>query len=225
MSSNKTSSARDERNPSSRVDMPFASVASAAIVPESGKSATKTTVQPQPGLTPLQTTSLKNIKSEESPPATPESANSVDSPLTRSRKEDGRKSPAESSEVDLDSLSGRGKAGSEDSRMDVECSSSSDIRTRPGRRRPASTKDVEKGEDKLNLSAKRKRKSRGDTNSRGRGVELEGVWQGMWKSQMIVRRITELLMNKNLKDLTMLPLLTWQNQNLILPPSTISTSC
>ena len=169
MSSNKTSSARDERNPSSRVDMPFASVASAAIVPESGNSATKTTVQPQPGLTPLQTTSLKNIKSEESPPATPESANSVDSPLTRSRKEDGRKSPAESSEVDLDSLSGRGKAGSEDSRMDVECSSSSDTRTRPGRRRPASTKDVEKGEDKLNLSAKRKRKSRGDTNSRGRG--------------------------------------------------------
>merc|ERR1719168_135958 len=74
-----------------------------------------------------------------SPPATPESSNSGEAPLTidSSRmKEDGSKSTAGSSEVDMESLSGQGKAGSEDSRLDIEFSSSSDNRrTSRGRRR------------------------------------------------------------------------------------------
>ena len=165
---------------SSRVEMPFASVASSG-----GSAGDKGTAQqPASALAPLQT-SLKGV---ESPPATPDSSNSAESqsPLVRSRKDDGRKSPAESSEVDLESLTGRGKAGSEDSRMDVECSSSSETR-RPGRRRPAASKDVEKEEEKsLPPSAKRKRKARGDSSGRGRGKgrgrNSSGVGRGVGRN-------------------------------------------
>lgn len=132
-----SNSARDERNTTSRVELPFASVASSSA-PEAG-SGSKPGSLGQPAVF----SAVQSLKNVDSPPATPDSSNSVEShsPMTRSRKEDGRKSPAESSEVDLESLSGRGKAGSEDSRQDVECSSSSDTR-RPGRRRPGDRKSV-----------------------------------------------------------------------------------
>ena len=148
----KVSSAREERS-TSRVELPFASVAEAGTAGVAGA---------KPGL-------AASLKATDSPPATPESPVSVESPLTRSRKEDGRKSPADSSEVDLESLSGQGKAGSEDSRMDVECSSSSDTKTGRGRRRQTASKDVEKEEEKVYPSGKRKRKTRGDSTGRGRG--------------------------------------------------------
>ena len=154
--------AREERNASSRVELPFASVATSGGPDTGAKSLVFSAVQ-------------ASLKSVESPPATPDSANSLEShsPMTRSRKEDGRKSPAESSEVDLESLSGRGKAGSEDSRMDVECSSSSDNR-RPGRRRTAAPKETEKEEEKPFQSSKKKRKTRGDSSGRGRGNKGRG---------------------------------------------------
>ena len=164
---NNKSSNRDDRGTGSRVEMPFASVAREANLEEDDN---KMGSQPS-----LPTTTA--LKISDSPPATPESTNSVDIPLIRSRKDElGRKSPAESSEVDLESLSGRGKAGSEDSRLDVEVgSSSSDSRLRPGRsRRHGGSKDVDKSEDKTSNSAKRKRKSRGDSSGRGRGKSNRG---------------------------------------------------
>ena len=148
----KVTTGREERS-SSRVELPFASVAEAGAAGVAGA---------KPGLT-------SSLKTTDSPPATPESPVSVESPLTRSRKEDGRKSPADSSEVDMESLSGQGKAGSEDSRMDIECSSSSDTKNGRGRRRQTASKDVEKEEEKTFPSGKRKRKTRGDSSGRGRG--------------------------------------------------------
>ena len=166
-----SNSARDERNTTSRVELPFASVASSSA-PEAGSGSKPGSLGQSAVFAAVQ--SLKNV---DSPPATPDSSNSVEShsPMTRSRKEDGRKSPAESSEVDLESLSGRGKAGSEDSRQDVECSSSSDTR-RPGRRRPGgqAPKEVEKEEEKTFPSSKKKRKTRGDSSGRGRGNKGRG---------------------------------------------------
>ena len=100
---------------------------------------------------------------------------------TRSRdsRPEGSKSPVDSSEVDLESLSGRGKVGSEDSRLDVECSSSSDTRVGRGRRRAAqgtatpATKEV--GE-KSSPPTKRKRKnSVGRGRGKGRGRHSSGV--------------------------------------------------
>ena len=155
----KATSGREERS-SSRVELPFASVA--AVTQAQAEANTKS------GLAAGLASSLKAGGGSDSPPATPDSPGSVESPLTRSRKEDGRKSPADSSEVDLESLSGRGKAGSEDSRLDVECSSSSDTKTGRGRRRPTASKDVEKEEEKIYQSSKRKRKTR-DSTGRGRG--------------------------------------------------------
>ena len=162
-----SNSARDERNATSRVELPFASVASSnAPEPSSGS---KPVSLGQPAVF----SAVQSLKNVESPPATPDSINSVEShsPMTRSRKEDGRKSPAESSEVDLESLSGRGKAGSEDSRQDVECSSSSDTRRRGKRQAP---KEVEKEEEKTSQSSKKKRKQRGDSSGRGRGNKGRG---------------------------------------------------
>ena len=140
-----------------RLDMPFASVASSSAPDK----------QQQPHQI--------SLKSQvESPPATPESSNSLETPLTRSaRRDDGRKSPAaDSSEVDLESLSGRGKAGSEDSRMDVECSSSSD--TRRKRRHVISKETTEKESDKSVVATRNKRKRRGDNSARGRGSKGRG---------------------------------------------------
>merc|ERR1719483_1967636 len=109
-SPSKVNPARDERNSSSRLEMPFASVPESVGLPKVN--------QPTNPISAAVQTTLPN---PESPPATPESSNSVEGPVITQPKEDGSKSPAESSEVDMESLSGRGKAGSEDSRLDVEC--------------------------------------------------------------------------------------------------------
>ena len=84
----------------------------------------------------------------------------------------------------MESLSGRGKAGSEDSRLDIECSSSSDTRLGRARRTasrqppqsPAQSQQPSKeaaGKEKeqpgLAQSFKKKRKVRGEGGPRGRG--------------------------------------------------------
>merc|ERR1719348_2204481 len=99
------------------------------------------------------------LNNPESPPATPESSNSAEGPVNPQPKEDGSKSPAESSEVDLESLSGRNKAGSEDSRLDVECSSSSDTRLGRGKRRQPTQRETEKEMEQSPQTFKRKRKT------------------------------------------------------------------
>jgi len=157
-SPSKVNATRDERNSSSRLEMPFASIPDSAglsksIQPTNPISATVQTVFPNP----------------ESPPATPESSNSIEGPVIAQQKEDGSKSPAESSEVDMESLSGRGKAGSEDSRLDVECSSSSDTRLGRGRRRQQTQRETEKEMEQSPQTFKRKRKTRVDNAGRGRG--------------------------------------------------------
>merc|ERR1712241_1103095 len=118
----------DERG-ASCLEMPFATVPQSVAQPRGGGPVTATA--------PAQVLDC-------SPPATPESSNSGEAPLTidSSRmKEDGGKSTAESIEVDMESLSGQGKAGSEDSRLDIEFSSSSDTRrTSRGRRRQINSK-------------------------------------------------------------------------------------
>ena len=161
----KVTTEREERS-SSRVELPFASVA--AVTQAQAEANSKS----GPGLT-------GSLKGSDSPPATPDSPVSVESPLTRSRKEDGRKSPADSSEVDLESLSGRGKAGSEDSRLDVECSSSSDTKPGRGRRRPTASRDVEKEEEKPSRKKRKTRDSTGRGRGKGRGRNNSGVGRGV----------------------------------------------
>merc|ERR1719400_2171778 len=97
-----TSATNPDQRGASCLEMPFATVPQSVGQPRGGGG-------PVAGVQALDC----------SPPATPESSNSGEAPLTidSSRmKEDGSKSTAESSEVDLESLSGQGKAGSEDSR-------------------------------------------------------------------------------------------------------------
>jgi len=157
-SPSKVNPARDERNSSSRLEMPFASVPESVGLPKVN--------QPTNPISAAVQTTLPN---PESPPATPESSNSVEGPVITQPKEDGSKSPAESSEVDMESLSGRGKAGSEDSRLDVECSSSSDTRLGRGRRRQPTQRETEKEMEQSPQTFKRKRKTRVDNAGRGRG--------------------------------------------------------
>eukprot|EP00092_Neocalanus_flemingeri_P009869 GFUD01010638.1.p1 GENE.GFUD01010638.1~~GFUD01010638.1.p1 ORF type:complete len:866 (-),score=300.03 GFUD01010638.1:192-2789(-) len=157
-SPSKVNPARDERNSSSRLEMPFASVPESVGLPKVNQSTNS--------ISPTVQTTLPN---PDSAPPTPESSNSVESPVITQPKEDGSKSPAESSEVDMESLSGRGKAGSEDSRLDVECSSSSDTRLGRGRRRQPAQRETEKEMEQSPQTFKRKRKTRVDSAGRGRG--------------------------------------------------------
>lgn len=147
----------DERG-ASCLEMPFATVPQSVAQPRGGGPVTATA--------PAQVLDC-------SPPATPESSNSGEAPLTidSSRmKEDGGKSTAESSEVDMESLSGQGKAGSEDSRLDIEFSSSSDTRrTSRGRRRQINSKKEPEEVVKSPEIFKRKRKAKPETPGRGRG--------------------------------------------------------
>jgi len=157
-SPSKVNPTRDERNSLSRLEMPFASVPESVGLPKVNQTANSISATVQ--------TTLPN---PDSPPPTPESSNSVESPVIPQPKEDGSKSPAESSEVDMESLSGRGKAGSEDSRLDVECSSSSDTRLGRGRRRQPAQRETEKEMEQSPQAFKRKRKTRVDSAGRGRG--------------------------------------------------------
>ena len=147
----------DERS-ASCLEMPFATVPQSVAQPRGGGPVTGTA-------------SVQALDC--SPPATPESSNSGEAPLTidSSRmKEDGGKSTAESSEVDMESLSGQGKAGSEDSRLDIEFSSSSDTRrTSRGRRRQINPKKEPEEVVKSPEIFKRKRKAKPETPGRGRG--------------------------------------------------------
>lgn len=136
-----------------------------------------------------------------SPSGTPDSSASGDlNPLTIAEeppvKEEptlGSKSPgADSSEVDMESLSGQGKAGSEDSRLDVEFSSSSDTRLARGRRRgqPATTDKQEVSELSKSPGAgggKRKRKTRVESVGRGRGKGRGRHGSGMGRGSVIGR--------------------------------------
>ena len=151
-----TSATNPDQRAASCLEMPFATVPQSVGQPRGGG--------PVAGVQALDC----------SPPATPESSNSGEAPLTidSSRmKEDGSKSTAESSEVDMESLSGQGKAGSEDCRLDIEFSSSSDNRrTSRGRRRQIMAK--KEPEEVVNKSPeifKRKRKAKPETPGRGRG--------------------------------------------------------
>merc|ERR1719175_296779 len=70
----------------------------------------------------------------------------------------------------MESLSGQGKAGSEDSRLDIEFSSSSDTRrTSRGRRRQINPKKEPEEVVKSPEIFKRKRKAKPETPGRGRG--------------------------------------------------------
>ena len=170
-SPSKINTSREERNSSSRLEMPFASVPESSGLLKANLSANASPT-------------VQSLKNTDSPPATPDSSNSIESPSGRQPKFDGSKSPAESSEVDMESLSGRGKAGSEDSRLDIECSSSSDTRLGRARRTasrqppqsPAQSQQPSKeaaGKEKeqpgLAQSFKKKRKVRGEGGPRGRG--------------------------------------------------------
>jgi len=179
-SPSKVNQARDERNSSCRLEMPFASVPECFGIPKVNQTVNPTSEAVQTA-TP----------SPDSPPPTPDSSNSFESPaLVHSTaieqpKQDGSKSPAESSEVDMESLSGRGKAGSEDSRLDVECSSSSDTRLGRGRRRQPAQRETEKEMEQSPQTVKRKRKTRVDSTGRGRGKgrgrNSSGVGRGVGK--------------------------------------------
>jgi len=151
-------SANSDERSASCLEMPFATVPQSVAQPRGGGPVT--------GTAPVQVLDC-------SPPATPESSNSGEAPLTidSSRmKEDGGKSTAESSEVDMESLSGQGKAGSEDSRLDIEFSSSSDTRrTSRGRRRQINPKKEPEEVVKSPEIFKRKRKAKPETPGRGRG--------------------------------------------------------
>eukprot|EP00090_Calanus_glacialis_P010468 TRINITY_DN18857_c0_g1_i1.p1 TRINITY_DN18857_c0_g1~~TRINITY_DN18857_c0_g1_i1.p1 ORF type:complete len:1601 (-),score=506.46 TRINITY_DN18857_c0_g1_i1:766-5568(-) len=171
-SPSKVNPARDERNSSSRLEMPFASVPESAVIPKVNQPAN-----------PISATVQTTLPIPDSPPPTPESSNSVEGPVITQPKEDGSKSPAESSEVDMESLSGRGKAGSEDSRLDVECSSSSDTRLGRGRRRQPTQRETEKEMEQSPQTFKRKRKTRvenaGRGRGKGRGRNSSGVGRGV----------------------------------------------
>ena len=119
-------SVSQEERSGSRLEMPFATVPQSLAGPRTGHTAGP-------------------VRSPDcSPPPTPDSDQSGEAPLTidSSRiKEEGNKSPGESSEVDMESLSGQGKAGSDDSRLDIEFPSCIDTkRTSRGRRRQAPVK-------------------------------------------------------------------------------------
>lgn len=157
------STAATEECNSPRLEMPFATVPHSASQP-GGVAPVAPVADAAPVQQPM----------EHSPPATPDSSNSGEAPLTidSSRiKEDGSKSTAESSEVDMESLSGQGKAGSEDSRLDIEFSSSSENRrtSRGARRRQTLAKKEPEEVVKSPETVKRKRKAKPETPSRGRG--------------------------------------------------------
>ena len=161
-----------EERSGSRLEMPFATVPQSVAQPRIPAGAARVAV-------------------DVSLPATPDSSNSGEVPLTidSSRtKEDGSKSPAESSEVDMESLSGQGKAGSEDSRLDIEFSSSSDTRraSRGRRRQTAVKKELEEEVVKSPEQFKRKRKAKPETpgrgKGRGRGRHGSGVGRGVGRN-------------------------------------------
>ena len=163
--------ATGDRTDRSRLEMPFATVPEAvggAASRGAGGGVVAGVVSGKLGGLPA------SLAAPESPPGTPDSSVSGTSPAaTRSSRPEGSKSPADSSEVDLESLSGRGKAGSEDSRLDVECSSSSDTRLGRGRRRQH---PVPASNDKSSPPGKRKRKiSVGRGRGKGRGRHSSGV--------------------------------------------------
>eukprot|EP00095_Tigriopus_kingsejongensis_P001533 snap_masked-scaffold214_size254108-processed-gene-0.9 protein:Tk01533 transcript:snap_masked-scaffold214_size254108-processed-gene-0.9-mRNA-1 annotation:"at-rich interactive domain-containing protein 4b" len=135
--------------PLPRLEMPFASV------PESipGEA-----VPPPP---PSTDSEDKPVPAKDDQPIM-ESSSASQSPSQTQMPQDGSKSPAESSEVDMDSLSGR-KAESEDSRQDMEVGSVTSETA--GSRR--GSKRLPPSSPAAHHSVKRKRKIRETTSLRG----------------------------------------------------------
>lgn len=166
---------------SSRLEMPFASVPESIPGPvtQAAAEGAKPTPPDAPSIAQSATKALPSTLTPANEVATANDE-TLDSSTTASQSpgesqppKDGSKSPAESSEVDMESLSGR-KAESDDSRLDVEGSLNVGgvaAESRRGGKRKAPNSPAP---HQVQTSAsKRKRKSRGES-SRGGGPGSRG---------------------------------------------------